>query len=1332
MAQILDLGKIRFNWAGTYSPTVQYEYNDLVKYGPNLYAFTAAAAATGVVPTNTGSWTRVVEGIEWRGLYSVGTLYYKNDVVTDSVSTFICTTEHTSSATDINTNTNFTLLALGQDDLPSQLGQVNKVLSSDGTDPFWTGTTYLTKGYWGSGQGQTALNVETSAGFTNAVAVYATTANDFAQISFVNTSNNADASTDYIAYTDTGNNDSGFIDMGITSSQFSDPDFTITGPNDGYIFMSAPRGTTNAVLLKQVLSNVATLTTSGSHGWIVGDVVRVEGVSEELDGQHTITAVPAPNKFSYAAVGLAPFVETSVDPIGSSYKPVGDGNLVIATDASGLENAIIFAAGGFYSNRTQMAIFPDQMVHIEIQTESTNPTSGALVVAGGAGVTGNVNVDGYIMTNVTAYVGPDAKDWETSAGLSDIIVAAREESDSFVQIAMVNGTAGTESSADFIAYSNAGTNTNGWIDMGITNTSFDSETYGITGPGDGYIFMSGVAPVTVNVTTKSRTDNVATLVFSALHKAQPGMSITVSGVDSSFNGTFVVTGITNSTTLTYANAGTNVSSTASGGNAVITGGAGNLVLATDETGTENKIIFAAGGLGSGTEQMSITPNQNVHIEIATSSTSPTTGALTVVGGIGSQGNINANGTLDVNGYAYIGNGATTFASTANLTNPVATFKFDNGTADNSFAQLAFTNDDATSSTDMIVYMDNGDDSNGWMGMGIAGSEFDDATYGITGPGDGYIFHNAIDDTYKGNMVFATGEEGSENHIIFAAGGYSSGNTQLVIIPNETVHIEIPTESTSSTTGALVVAGGMGVNGNVNISGDVSIAGTITFGGSGTTVETENLAVTDPIIFVGTGNLTDSIDLSFIGERAGATTLDPTATIQTKSLTSNVATLGITYGPLSEPFKAGDSVVITGVDGTFDGTYTLTAVGTSPVTISYTKVAANVASTNATTLTARNVTTKALSGGVATITTSGTHGFNSGEQVAIVGVDATFNGSYTITGTPTTTTFTYAKVAADVPSTPATTAYTSTVSQKQLVGNVAILTTSSPHGYQVGETVVVTGVDITFNGTYVITAVTSDTFSYGKVDSDVPTTSTSGSSVVNRLVGTATATQFLGLANSTDVSRPRFTGIARDASDGGKFKLFDGLKTKPTTTVDFTDPDLTYASLKVGALEATSLTTTGLHTASGGVTVPLGQTLTSNGTFTATGGVNLSGTVDVQELREAVVDITLASGTTGTLDWTAGNIYYIPTAPTGAMTFNLTNVPTDVSKIMTINVFVTQGATGRIPTTFQIAGVGQTIRWPGGTAPTPTSTAGKIDIFSFTLQRTSGGAWIVYGSTSLNY
>lgn len=65
------------------------------------------------------------------------------------------------------------------------------------------------------------------------------------------------------------------------------------------------------------------------------------------------------------------------------------------------------------------------------------------------------------------------------------------------------------------------------------------------------------------------------------------------------------------------------------------------------------------------------------------------------------------------------------------------------------------------------------------------------------------------------------------------------------------------------------------------------------------------------------------------------------------------------------------------------------------------------------------TTKALTTNVATITTSAVHGFTTGQTVVVAGVDATFNGTYTIASTPTTTTFTYAKTAANVTSTAAT-------------------------------------------------------------------------------------------------------------------------------------------------------------------------------------------------------------------------------------------------------------------------------------------------------------------------
>jgi hypothetical protein len=72
------------------------------------------------------------------------------------------------------------------------------------------------------------------------------------------------------------------------------------------------------------------------------------------------------------------------------------------------------------------------------------------------------------------------------------------------------------------------------------------------------------------------------------------------------------------------------------------GTSGNLVIATDSTGTYNTIEFVVGGFSKGKT------NSNVKITTGTSSTSNTTGALQVVGGLGVRANVNAD-TIYSNG-----------------------------------------------------------------------------------------------------------------------------------------------------------------------------------------------------------------------------------------------------------------------------------------------------------------------------------------------------------------------------------------------------------------------------------------------------------------------------------------------------------------------------------------------------------------------------------------------------------------------------------------------------------------------------------------------------------
>lgn len=69
-------------------------------------------------------------------------------------------------------------------------------------------------------------------------------------------------------------------------------------------------------------------------------------------------------------------------------------------------------------------------------------------------------------------------------------------------------------------------------------------------------------------------------------------------------------------------------------------------------------------------------------------------------------------------------------------------------------------------------------------------------------------------------------------------------------------------------------------------------------------------------------------------------------------------------------------------------------------------------------TTKTVSNKALTDNVATLTTSSTHGFLAGDSVTVSIGDAVFDGTHTVLGTPTTSTFTYSKVNTNVTSTAA--------------------------------------------------------------------------------------------------------------------------------------------------------------------------------------------------------------------------------------------------------------------------------------------------------------------------
>jgi DNA/RNA endonuclease YhcR with UshA esterase domain len=227
-------------------------------------------------------------------------------------------------------------------------------------------------------------------------------------------------------------------------------------------------------------------------------------------------------------------------------------------------------------------------------------------------------------------------------------------------------------------------------------------------------------------------------------------------------------------------------------------------------------------------------------------------------------------------------------------------------------------------------------------------------------------------------------------------------------------------------------------------------------------------------------------------------LGTTYTVSNKALTNNFATL-TTSG--AHGFAIGQSVTVSGVDATFNGTYTVTS--TTSTTFTYAKTASNVVSVSS----SGSVTSAA--GWISaqdTAIAAAALAAQLADEAAQLGAEAALvaqntadgkNKIYRQTTVPTGGTYAEGDTWFDTDGDNAIYRYsaaaaTSTVSNKALTLNVATLTTSTAHSFTPGESITVTGVDATFNGTYTVIAVpTTTTLTYAKTATNVTSIASSG-------------------------------------------------------------------------------------------------------------------------------------------------------------------------------------------------------------------------------------------------
>ena len=209
------------------------------------------------------------------------------------------------------------------------------------------------------------------------------------------------------------------------------------------------------------------------------------------------------------------------------------------------------------------------------------------------------------------------------------------------------------------------------------------------------------------------------------------------------------------------------------------------------------------------------------------------GNLYVVGTITTIGNVN-NITITGNAGQFFGNVAGFGAlyagiGTGYVVEPQTTLQISSNF--NGYAQLNMQNINhgPQSSADFIVTADNGNANDTYIDMGLASSTYNYPGFGLLRPNDGYLLVYGNTVTRGGNLVLGAGGGGLDNDIIFAVGGFDTANEFGRIDGTGNVFVvKSAVPSTSTTTGAITVAGGVGIAGNlvaaqINSTGNVSAA-----------------------------------------------------------------------------------------------------------------------------------------------------------------------------------------------------------------------------------------------------------------------------------------------------------------------------------------------------------------------------------------------------------------------------------------------------------------------------------------------------------------------------
>jgi hypothetical protein len=210
------------------------------------------------------------------------------------------------------------------------------------------------------------------------------------------------------------------------------------------------------------------------------------------------------------------------------------------------------------------------------------------------------------------------------------------------------------------------------------------------------------------------------------------------------------TGGTGISGITVKDEGTNVVASANTINFV---GAG--VTASNVSGVATITINGVDGNITSTGNVNVTSNNNTWT-------------------FNTDGNLSAPGSGYFAGQnLFVGPGSDVFPNLGGSTLVISS-------TDSAYVQAAIVNVSDNGSADWTAYGHRGSDAGGWIDMGFNSSGYNDPNYTITGQGDGAITLQSYFDGQSpggrgGNLILATGENGTTNDIVFATNGFLAEN-----------------------------------------------------------------------------------------------------------------------------------------------------------------------------------------------------------------------------------------------------------------------------------------------------------------------------------------------------------------------------------------------------------------------------------------------------------------------------------------------------------------------------------------------------------------------------